>query len=194
MDAILENISVAETIAWYDNNFQTIILQCSKNYRSSPRVTRIEVASNMSGQLSIKYSVSIALKFLIRLFIELQFDVLIGQLSKCPLLNFTCNSENEFMIWNYNLREKVGLSFCKVFVVVKLYFSFCMCTHSKTSGPVQHLKSPFTSQHVSWSALSPSRGQESNGNLSEQSWALTPKRYNRCRCYFFSLVIRSTNF
>ena len=54
-DAILEDVSVAETIVQCKNiNFQTTIFQCSKNYSSLTRVTRLKVAPNMADPISIK--------------------------------------------------------------------------------------------------------------------------------------------
>ena len=44
VDAILDDVSVTETIVWYYNiDLNTIIFQCSKNYGSPTRVTRLKV-------------------------------------------------------------------------------------------------------------------------------------------------------
>ena len=52
-DAILEDVSVTETIVWcYIINLKTIIFQCSKNYGTPTRVTRLKVAPNMADPIS----------------------------------------------------------------------------------------------------------------------------------------------
>ena len=53
-DAILEDVSVTETIVWCQNiNSKTIIFQCSKNYGSLTRVTRLKVAPIMADPISL---------------------------------------------------------------------------------------------------------------------------------------------
>ena len=48
IDAILEDVSVTETIIWWKTiNLKTTIFQCSKNYGSSTRLTRLKVEPNM---------------------------------------------------------------------------------------------------------------------------------------------------
>ena len=52
IDAILKDVSVTETIIWcLTINLKTTIFQCSKNYGSPTRVTRLKVAPNMSNPI-----------------------------------------------------------------------------------------------------------------------------------------------
>ena len=52
--AILENVSVIETTIWCWNiNLKSIIFQCSKNYDSPTRVTRLKVAPSMADPVSL---------------------------------------------------------------------------------------------------------------------------------------------
>ena len=54
VDAILEDVSVNETIIWcLTINLETIIFQCSKNYGSPTRVTRIKVEPNTADPISV---------------------------------------------------------------------------------------------------------------------------------------------
>ena len=54
VDAILEDISVTETIVWCQIiDLKTIIIQCSKHYSSPTRVTRLNVALNMADPISL---------------------------------------------------------------------------------------------------------------------------------------------
>ena len=54
LDAILEDVSVTEAIVWcYNINSKTIIFQCSKNYGTPTRVTKLKVASNMADPISL---------------------------------------------------------------------------------------------------------------------------------------------
>ena len=54
VDAILEDVSVNETIIWCQTiNQETIIFQCSKNYGSPTRVTRLKVEPNMADSISL---------------------------------------------------------------------------------------------------------------------------------------------
>ena len=54
IDAILEDVSVTETIVWcYDSNLKTIIFQCSKNYSTPTRVTRLKVGPNTADPISL---------------------------------------------------------------------------------------------------------------------------------------------
>ena len=59
VDAILRDVSVAETISyWLILNIQTTIFQCSKNYSCPTRVTCLTVPPNMADPTSMKHSVS----------------------------------------------------------------------------------------------------------------------------------------
>ena len=52
MDAILEDISVSETIVkCYITNLKAIIFQYSKNYQNLTRITRLQVAANMADPI-----------------------------------------------------------------------------------------------------------------------------------------------
>ena len=63
VDAILEDISVTETIVWCQNiNSKTIIFHCSKNYSSPTRVTRLKVAPNMADPISLNENLPYSLK------------------------------------------------------------------------------------------------------------------------------------
>ena len=54
VDAILEDVSKTETIVWcLDINSKTAIFQCSKNYGTQTRVTRLKVAPNMANPISL---------------------------------------------------------------------------------------------------------------------------------------------
>ena len=54
VDAILENVSVTETIVWcLTINVKIIIFQCSKNYGSPTRVTRLNIAVNLTDTISL---------------------------------------------------------------------------------------------------------------------------------------------
>ena len=54
VDAILEDVSATETIIWCLNiNLKTIIFQCSKNYGSPTRVTRLKVPPNIADSISL---------------------------------------------------------------------------------------------------------------------------------------------
>ena len=53
-DAILEDVSVAETI-----DAKTTIFHCSKHYGSPTCVTRLKVAPNMADPISIKKLISV---------------------------------------------------------------------------------------------------------------------------------------
>ena len=54
VDAIMEDVPVTETIVWCQNiDLKTIIFQCSKNYGSPTRVTRLKVAPNMADPISL---------------------------------------------------------------------------------------------------------------------------------------------
>ena len=54
VDAILEDVPVTETIVWCKNiDSKTIIFQCSKNYGTPTRVTRLKVAPNMADPISL---------------------------------------------------------------------------------------------------------------------------------------------
>ena len=54
VDAILEDVSVIETIVWCSNiNLKTVIFQCSKKYGSPTRVTRLKVELNMTDPISL---------------------------------------------------------------------------------------------------------------------------------------------
>ena len=55
VDTFLEDVSVTETIVWgWTINSKTIILQCSKNYGNSTRVTRLKVKPNMADPIFLK--------------------------------------------------------------------------------------------------------------------------------------------
>ena len=57
VDAILEDVSVVKTIvSCWTIYFQNTIFQCSKQYGSPTRVTRLKVEPNMAGPISIKDS------------------------------------------------------------------------------------------------------------------------------------------
>ena len=54
VDAILEDVSVTETIFWCQTiDLKTIIFQCSKNYGSPTPVTRSKVAPNMTDPINL---------------------------------------------------------------------------------------------------------------------------------------------
>ena len=54
VDAILEGVSVTETIVWCEIiNLNTIIFECSKNYISSTPATRLKIAPNMADPISV---------------------------------------------------------------------------------------------------------------------------------------------
>ena len=54
VDAILEDVSLTETFVrcWTINSY-TIIFQCSKNYSSPKRVTRLKVTPSMADPISL---------------------------------------------------------------------------------------------------------------------------------------------
>ena len=53
-EAILEDVPVTETIVWcLTIKLKTIIFQCSKNYSSLTRVTRLKIAPNMTNPISL---------------------------------------------------------------------------------------------------------------------------------------------
>ena len=55
VDAISEDVPVTEIIVWWLNiNLKTLIFQCSKNYGSPTRVTRLKVASNIANPINLK--------------------------------------------------------------------------------------------------------------------------------------------
>ena len=54
VDAILEDVSVIETIVWWHIiNIKTTIFKCSKHYGSPTLVTRLKVAPNMADPISL---------------------------------------------------------------------------------------------------------------------------------------------
>ena len=54
VDAILEDVSVTETIVWcYGIDLKTIIFQCSKIYGSPTRVTGLNVAPFIADPISL---------------------------------------------------------------------------------------------------------------------------------------------
>ena len=54
VDAILDDVSVIEKIVWCQTiNLKTIIFQCSKNYDSPTRVTRLKLAPDMADPNSL---------------------------------------------------------------------------------------------------------------------------------------------
>ena len=53
VDAILDDVSVTETIVWRQTiDLKTIIFQCSKNYGNPTRVTRLKLAPKMADPIS----------------------------------------------------------------------------------------------------------------------------------------------
>ena len=63
VDAILEDISVTETIVWCQNiNSKTIIFHCSKNYSSPTRVTRLKLHQTWQTRSVSTKTYRIALK------------------------------------------------------------------------------------------------------------------------------------
>ena len=54
VNAILEYVSVTETIVWCQNiNSKTIIFQCYQNSGTSKRVIKLKVAANMADLISL---------------------------------------------------------------------------------------------------------------------------------------------
>ena len=54
VDAILEDVSVTETIIWcLTIDLKIIIFQCSKNYGSPTRVPRLKIAVNLTDTISL---------------------------------------------------------------------------------------------------------------------------------------------
>ena len=54
VDAILKDVSVNETIVWYQtSNLETITFQCSKFYGSPIHVTRLKIEPNMADPISL---------------------------------------------------------------------------------------------------------------------------------------------
>ena len=54
VDAILEDVSVTETIVWcLSINLKAFIFQCSKKYGTLTLVTRLKVAPNMADPTSL---------------------------------------------------------------------------------------------------------------------------------------------
>ena len=113
-DAILEHVSVAESIVYCWNiKFQTTIFQRSKNYVSLTRVTRLKVAPNMADPISIKDSVSN--REVNNRLTGWAFAHPVN--STCPLpkiahpVNYPAHSKMGTMIIKHN---NLDLSFCKI--------------------------------------------------------------------------------